>query len=144
MQCFSSPVEAPLTPAAVPAIPSPLAVAQAAAANAANAARNLKAPVLSTKAKIAVAVLAGILGLALLLLLLLSLCRRPAGVVAMLPPPVSVKSMSTQTPAVADVIIPPSAPEPFKVRVFRPQFCEREEEFDEKWAQTKVLPHYNV
>ena len=65
-------------------------------------------------------------------------------VVAVGAPVVPVSSNGTQTPAVADVIIPPPAAEPFKVRVFRPQFVEREEEFDERWTQTRVVPHYNV
>ncbi len=67
-----------------------------------------------------------------------------AAAVIVPPTVVPVSSAGTQTPAVADVIIPPPAAEPFKVRVFRPQFVEREEEFDERWTQTKTLPHYNI
>jgi hypothetical protein len=69
-------------------------------------------------------------------------CRKPGAMA--LAPVKPVASANTQTPAVADIIIPAPAPEPFKVRVFRPQFVEREEEFDEKWQQTKVIPHYNI
>jgi len=82
------------------------------------------------------------LGLAIIGWIITCCCRKPAAMA--LAPVKPVASANTQTPAVADIIIPAPAPEPFKVRVFRPQFVEREEEFDEKWQQTKVIPHYNI
>jgi hypothetical protein len=143
---------APTDPPYVATVPSRLSAAESAlqasfnATALKNALANIPSlppvPALSKRAKIIIGVIAGVLSLLLLLLLLLwLLCR---GAPAELPRAKPSASCSTQTPAVADIIIPPTAPEPFKVRVFRPQFCEREEEFDEKWTQTHVIPHYNV
>ena len=148
MQCYASPVVLPVS--TIPVQTPPNAAVLAAQAAADSAVAGVKSDLSNSQAiaKAAVpaaAVLGGILGLVLLSLLILHCCPCCAvPVVAVGAPVVPVSSNGTQTPAVADVIIPPPAAEPFKVRVFRPQFVEREEEFDERWTQTRVVPHYNI
>jgi len=141
LQCFASPLQLPVSNLSPPSPPSALALA-AAQAKADLAAAKDEAATLKQWAIPVAAVLAALLGLALLAWLISHFCCVAGAVMAA--PMVPVSSCTTQTPAVADVIIPAPAPEPFKVRVFRPQFCEREEEFDERWTQTKVIPHYNI
>ena len=143
-----SPAPPPPPPPAPPSGPAATAVllasAQATIASLQNDKNNLNLN--TTGLKIGLGVLGGLLGLALLAALLAWLCCLPvaAAVPIIAAAAVPTASVLTQTPAVVDSAPPAAAPDNFKVRVFRPQFVEREEEFDERWAQTKVIPHYNV
>lgn len=141
LQCFVAPADPPV----IGVQPSPLSAADKQLASALNVSNALAAfknlPSLpqpssnggiSKKCWIIIGFLIAAIILGLLCWLLAYLCHWCCYAIVPAPRPKPQASASTQTPAVADIIIPPNAPEPFKVRVFRPQFCEREEEFDEK------------
>jgi hypothetical protein len=147
LQCFGSPAQLPVSTTPVPTPPNQAAVDFANAKNAITSALadrdSARLKVKGTSWCIPVVVILAVLLFFTCLALIYACCRRPTAIMA-LAAVKPVASANTQTPAVADIIIPAPAPEPFKVRVFRPQFVEREEEFDEKWTQTKVIPHNNI
>jgi hypothetical protein len=147
LQCFGSPAQLPVSTTPVATAPNQAAVDFANAKSAITSALadrdSARLKVKGTSWCIPVVVILAVLLFFTCLALIYACCRRPTAIMA-LAAVKPVASANTQTPAVADIIIPAPAPEPFKVRVFRPQFVEREEEFEEKWTQTKVIPHYNI
>jgi len=147
LQCFGSPAQLPVSTTPQATAPNQAAVdfanAKALAASALADRDSARLKVKGTSWCIPVVVILAVLLAATCAALIYACCRRPTAIMA-LAAVKPVASANTQTPAVADIIIPAPAPEPFKVRVFRPQFCEREEEFDEQWQQSKIIPHYNV